>query len=86
MRQEGHILWGSGKLSEEDKNMVSNSSSEFKLLIMIFHLFCPLFKNRDAVRSLALKSFSFLHLWQKTTVVQSLIVIEQLQDMLQGTY
>lgn len=65
MRQEGHIPWGSGKLSEEDKKMVSNSFSEFKLLAMIFHMFSPLFKNRDAVRSLTLSSFSFLHLWQK---------------------
>lgn len=50
MRQEGDIPWGSGKLSEEDKKMASNSSSEFKLWVMIFHLFSALFKKNDAVR------------------------------------
>lgn len=65
MRQEGHIPWGSGKLSEEDKKMASNGSSEFKLQAMIFHLFSPLFKKGDAVRSLTLNSFSSLHLREK---------------------
>lgn len=62
MRQEGHITWGSEKLSEKDKKTESNSSSEFKLLVMIFHLFSPLFKNRDAVKNLVLNSWSFFHL------------------------
>lgn len=55
MRQEGHIPWGSGKLAKEDKKMVSNSSSEFKLLVMIFHMFSPLFKSMDAMRSLTVQ-------------------------------
>lgn len=57
-----HIPQGGGKLSEEDKKMAANSSTEFKLLVMIFRMFSPWSKNMDAVRSLTFNSFSFLHL------------------------